>query len=200
MKLKLYLDSDGLVADWVAKMIELIQHPEIVCQETLNKHPERSQYIQAVYKTNPEVFGELDIIPLGKKLIETLQALNISFKILTAVGPDHHCFDTVKRTKIMWFKQHFNLSEEHIICVPNSSDKTKYAYSNAILVDDYEKNIQEWNECGGKGLLFKEDEQTYLELIEQIKRLFNYYEGDKYCRFFGRQIVSPFYKTSTRED
>lgn len=172
MKLKLYVDSDGVVADWVKKMIELINHPEIVCQETLNKHPERTQYIRTIYSKHPSVFGELDIIPLGKKLLETLQTLNISFNILTAVGPDHHCFDTVKRTKIMWFKEHFGLTDEQIICVPNSSDKTKYAYSNTILIDDYEKNIQEWNERGGQGLLFKEDEQSFREMVEQIKQLY----------------------------
>lgn len=168
MKSFLYLDSDGVLADWVSKMIEMINHPEIICQETLNKHPKRSIYIQEVYKKNPNLFAELNPIPLGVNLVNRLRDLNIPFKILTAIGPDHHSFETAKETKLQWFKHHFSLSEEEVVCVPLSEDKKMYCWDGVVLVDDYEKNVEDWNENDGIGLLFKEDEHVVSNILEQI--------------------------------
>lgn len=168
MSLEIYVDSDGVLADWVSKMIELVNHPEIVCQETLNKHPNRSEFIQNVYKKHPDVFAHLSPITTGMALVKQLQNVDIPFKILTAVGPDHHSFEIVKETKLQWFKLHLNISEEDVICVPLSADKQTYCKENAILIDDYEKNIEEWIESEGVGILFKDNKETIKDILTEI--------------------------------
>lgn len=38
-----------------------------------------------------------------------------------------------------------------------------------ILVDDYEKNISEWESCGGTGIHFKSAEET-LKILARIEK------------------------------
>lgn len=167
-----YIDSDGVVADWVTHMIDVINHPEIVCQETLNKHPERTELIKTAYVENPHIFNELPPIANGIKLVSLLRARGIPFKMLTAVGEEHFSFDIVKETKLQWLTHHLSLKEEDIICVHRSSDKVLYVEEGVFLIDDYEKNVSQWSACGGVGVLFKDDPETLNDIVTTVAKAY----------------------------
>lgn len=173
MSLKLYVDSDDVLADWEGSMVNAINHPDIVCRHTLNKHPNRDQLIRGVYKKIPDFFAHLPLISHGVDLVNALKEAEIPFEILTAVGSDHHSFEIVKECKLQWFKHHFGIQEEQIICVPLSSDKVAYSGKDKILVDDYDKNIHQWNAGGGVGHLFKKDKETVRDILADIQLRYN---------------------------
>lgn len=50
-----------------------------------------------------------------------------------------------------------------------SNQKYKYATPNSILIDDMESNIDDWNNAGGIGILFKNINQVINNLKELIK-------------------------------
>lgn len=52
--------------------------------------------------------------------------------------------------KPLWMKQHFD--HDDTIVVNNNSEKTAYAHSKALLVDDHRPNIDEWRRAGGYAL------------------------------------------------
>jgi hypothetical protein len=55
---------------------------------------------------------------------------------------------------------------QNIILVDKAITKQKYAALNGILIDDYEKNIAQWREAGGIGILHKNARET----IKQLRR------------------------------
>jgi hypothetical protein len=48
--------------------------------------------------------------------------------------------------------------------VDSAQHKKNYAWTNKILVDDYDKNIRAWRGAGGVGILHKNARQTIKEL------------------------------------
>jgi hypothetical protein len=61
--------------------------------------------------------------------------------------------------KKIWLKKN-NIECEAIF----EEQKQKYANENSILIDDYEKNIQKWENAGGIGILHKSTILTIKEL------------------------------------
>ncbi len=167
----LWLDSDGLVYNWVKRMIELINHPEIKTQDQLNKHPKRTELIKQVYHDYPFTFLNLDTIPEGVSLVRRLQNLGVEFKVLTAIGEEHHDPETVILDKKMAWETTLGVPFEDVIVVPRSEDKLNYIQPGDILVDDYHKNVMQWNKAGGVGLHFDPLSGEGLQLEILIKTI-----------------------------
>ena len=60
---------------------------------------------------------------------------------------------TLRENKLM-FAENLGVKRENVIILNNPSEKKLYAKDN-ILYDDYQKNINEWINAGGVGILVK---------------------------------------------
>jgi len=111
--------------------------------------------------TAQRLFLNLDPLPDAWKLVDYCMNSGIHTEILTAAG-------TVNRTlviqdKIAWIRRHIH---PHWIVVPTfkGSQKAAFAHEKAVLIDDRPKNIYDWIEAGGIGILHKTADET----IEQL--------------------------------
>lgn len=172
MNIDLYVDVDGVLADWVKEMVWAINHDEIYDQTTLNKHPEARSLIRNVYDKDMFFFTRPPVTTFGKRLIDSLKEQEVSFKILTAVGDVHPSFEIAADSKRLWLKGMFGIPAEDVICVPLSEDKMQYANNN-FLIDDYRKNIEQWEKAGGMGHQYEDHAfcvEDILFRIDQFKK------------------------------
>lgn len=68
-----------------------------------------------------------------------------------------HLFDLCEWEKINWINNHAPIFNADNIKIVRRSQKREYAYDithncSNILIDDYEKNIKEWEHAGGIGI------------------------------------------------
>ena len=70
-----------------------------------------------------------------------------------------------KRGKVIWAARYLKIPESQIILVERE-EKVKYANPRSILIDDYDKNITEWEAKGGIGILYKSSDQVISKLAK----------------------------------
>jgi hypothetical protein len=104
----------------------------------------------------------LDLMPGARHLWNTLK--NQDVYILSAYATWDE--ENSKRGKIRWLAKHFRIPESKVYLVVRE-DKEKYASKNGILIDDYIKNIHEWEAKGGIGIHHTSAEKT----VEELRKL-----------------------------
>lgn len=97
------------------------------------------------------------VVPDGKLLWDYVKRYNP--KILSA--PAKNIPDS-SIGKIIWVHQNLGAVE---VLLRRSCSKKDYANKNSIFIDDMEKNISQWREEGGIGILHK----NALDTIQQLK-------------------------------
>jgi len=158
--LKLYVDMDGVLCDF-EKGIH-----DIDGKTTLNDivgKPDKIMWDLISKKGIYEFYHELEWHPEGKKLWNFIRDKHPT--ILSSLGRENPDRAEARGGKIDWLK-------EHDIDIPKlftneASDKKHFANSKAILIDDYAKNIKQWEEAGGIAIHFK----TADEAIKKLKEL-----------------------------
>lgn len=106
-----------------------------------------------------DFFSNLDWTPDGKNLWNFLRPYNPW--ILTG-GSDGN---DVTNGKIDWCRKNLNIDLNKIIV---DSNKSRYASSNAILIDDYYKNVNDFRQAGGIGIIHLNSANS----IDQLKEYF----------------------------
>ena len=109
-------------------------------------------------------WANLDWLPNSKRLYQTISKYNPH--ILSAyTGRD----PASKSGKMKWVKKNTKIKRGNIHLVLRAQKKD-YATSDEkpnVLIDDYIKNIREWESAGGIGILHKDVGKT----INELKRL-----------------------------
>jgi hypothetical protein len=98
-------------------------------------------------------FATLDLMPDAINLISYLRRLNIPVEILSSTASDRRD-PQIRPQKMKWLEDH--QIEFPVILVPGARLKQDFASPDAILIDDTEKNIKEWQAAGGIGILYKD--------------------------------------------
>ncbi len=96
------------------------------------------------------------------ELIEYLQ--KFSFTILT--GLPHHGFDKANQEKRRWIEKYLGNDVKIICCL--SKEKQNYLHAGDVLIDDFQSNINRWENAGGIGILHLSAAQT----IAALQQLF----------------------------
>ena len=146
----LYLDMDGVLCNFEK------------AYRSLRTHAEDGKRFQAAVMQF-RIFETLEPMPDVQQLLDYVKTLNVNVEILTSLGTfDEEQGESTKLQKQKWLDDHgisykvnFSRSKE---------EKSMYAHSRAILVDDSVGCIEPFNGKSGHGIL-------HTSVEESIKRI-----------------------------
>lgn len=160
-KSKLYVDLDGVLADFVTGVKKLVPDYTEAKYEQDSKY--RNKMWDAVRKHSKDggrLWEDLPLMPDALTLWNYVKKYNP--EILTATGDPKYNAEEQKRK---WVKKH--LGNVKINFVQRAADKAQYATNGDILIDDKQKATKPWIDAGGQGILHTSAENT----IKQLKKI-----------------------------
>lgn len=158
----IYLDMDGVVADFDAKASEIIGYSH----EPNTRYPDEDwrkilQY-QRFYRDLPLCINAKHLVT---NVLHIAHQKNMDVKFLTAL-PRHNDFPWAAYDKFMWVQQYFPGIPVWI--GPYSDDKQLRSQPGDVLIDDRKSNIEQWNSKGGFAILHYGDVDATLETLKKF--------------------------------
>jgi hypothetical protein len=152
---KIYLDLDGVVADFVTRFRSIYgMNPD----EADAKKRFSDFFTNFIKDQN---FATLDLMPDAQFLIDYLKNVTVPVEILSSTGrPEGH--EEVSRQKGIWLDRHNIPFKQNF--VPGKELKYKFATPNSILIDDTLSNIDDWKQAGGIAIHHKNARETMMLL------------------------------------
>jgi hypothetical protein len=158
---KLFCDMDGVMVNFDKVLVE--HYPKEMATKNDNTHIPLNEEDWSKFNQDPLFWHTLEPMYDSRQLWEYIRPHNPS--MLTAWSGDR---EAAYRGKWFWCNVHLNLFDEGRFHCVQREDKLKYAVTTPgvsnILIDDYRKNIEEWNSVGGIGILHVSAERTINEL------------------------------------
>ena len=151
---QIYCDMDGVLADF-EKQFERHTGHKVKGFQTKNG---KDAFWAEIQTHGVKFWSDIPWMSDGKTLWKYIKKFNPS--ILSAPSQAEES----KIGKTQWVKK--NIGNVKLILI-RSSEKQKYANQYAILIDDYERNIQRWKSTGGIAILHTSTANT----IAQLKKL-----------------------------
>ena len=153
----IYLDMDGVLCDFKSAVVDKnIYNPT---KNTINWDLLKS--------LGSEFWANLQWIREGQRLYAGLFKFCIEQKItlciLSSIG-----FREGKVGKQQWIENHITINPMCIYFVDRNTDKIHFAEENALLIDDYGKNIEKFIQAGGQAIKFNNNAK---EVIDKLKTL-----------------------------
>jgi len=141
---KIYLDMDGVIADFNKRYKELykIEPKDADTYKTFDKF--FTMFIAE------KQFAKLDLMPDAMELINYLRSLPIPTEILSSTSSEKRDAQ-IREQKIDWLNKH-NI-EFPVNLVPGKRLKRDFSNENSLLIDDTSQNIDQWRVEGGVGIL-----------------------------------------------
>lgn len=179
-KYKIYLDMDGVIADWNGQFRKKFGYPVEVFDQKYGSE-KRNKLLQ---QNSPSFYETMPWTKDGKILVNFLK--QFPSEILS-----HAADKETKTGKQNWLSnKNINLTQ-HL--VDQRKEKAKYADKNCILIDDREDNISEFKNAGGIGILHKSSTDTINQLKEVlgIKQSHRIYNSILNPELFNNDILKP---------
>ena len=156
MEQKVFLDLDGVLLDSEKRIIRL---------RNQNSSLSWDEFFQNVDWNT--LFEESKSINNSIEIIQEVQKYMDNIFILTKI----HCL-LEAQAKIDNLRNKRNITIPIIIVPPHVNKSKIYIPTNGeILVDDSQKNIDDWNKNGGKGILFSEIDDIENNKVKSLKFL-----------------------------
>lgn len=159
-----YLDMDGVLVNHIAILDEFeyndgnyggvegieLQHKDEpnfnvhihLIEKHLNKHP----FIWA--PKMPNFDQVVDLVQLFKNRTD------VRFEILSSGTKQDNLYDEIVRQKSVWLSRHFPYCDVHHFS-KGASAKYKMAHPRALLIDDYDRNCEQFTAAGGHAYHYK---------------------------------------------
>ena len=161
---KIYLDMDGVLADFMRGIRELC-HMEPQSQNGEQSEKYDGLMWEAIRKAD-HFYDRLELMPGAKEMFDTLRKkYGDKVEILTGIPREERGIVTAAEDKRNWTAR--LLSDKvkvHTVCRKHKQGFCKGP--GTILIDDREKSIREWRDLGGTGILHGSAEKTLEELKE----------------------------------
>lgn len=160
---RIYLDLDGVLADFHRKMGEVLGEP--YSEERYESDPKyRKQMWKALkdyQKKGGEWWYDLDLMPDALTLWNYVKKHDV--EILSAAGDSKY---KAEGQKVRWVREKLDPNLK-VNVVRSAADKQRMAGEHYILIDDKEKALGPWRAAGGIGILHTSAANT----INQLKQL-----------------------------
>jgi hypothetical protein len=153
---RIFCDLDGVLTDFAGHFSSCFSVPASTITYA-NTDQINFDERQRIISTYPNWWASMPWTKDGKELWDYIEMYDPV--ILSAPAPK---VETCIADKIHWCNR-----ELRGTLVIIETDKYKYANDKAILIDDYNKNIDEWVKKGGIGILHTSTSTT----LEQLKKL-----------------------------
>ncbi len=158
---KIYFDMDGVLADFDWGVKEL-GHIEPLDQMTATAEDDRKLW-DAVRGVE-HFYDKLEIIPGSDVMLRTLlERYGDRCEILTGIPKPHNRIEHAGEDKQNWMARNFG-PQIKVNVVFKEQKKERCKGPGCILIDDYQKNIETWRDCGGTGILFTDAESAMQEM------------------------------------
>ena len=158
----IYLDMDGVVADFDSYVSSLLGRPIGwgATQDLTDVEWERLASVDRLYFQMP-------LMPDATKLIAYIKSLSTRFHVqfLTAV-PRRSTIPSAKDDKQAWIDKYFPGMRMDI--GPYSHHKQKWCKPGDILVDDRPSNIEQWSAVGGFAIYHTGDVDATIKRINEV--------------------------------
>lgn len=154
---KIYFDMDGVLADFDKGVLQLCG---IENRDQATKTEEEDDLMWAKVRDVEHFYDKLDFMPGAREMFLRIYAkYGDRVEILTGIPKERRGIVTAGEDKIKWI--HRLLGEEIKVHIVYAEEKKNYCFGpEYVLVDDFDRNINEWKEQGGTGILFKNSEQV----------------------------------------
>ena len=155
---KVFEDLDGCLADWDKLAIDIFgSHPEY------DLHlPSKDMWrtIAKYSKNGQGFFDSLEWISGSKEFWKILKKKTYPAvpTILSGVAIGDWCI----KQKTIWINRELGINIPRILCF--ARDKQNYSGPGKLLIDDKQKNLDQWAAMGGETILFKSPVQAIRDL------------------------------------
>ncbi len=161
--MKIYFDMDGVLADFARGIKEFAGFNPAVQGKSNEK---LDDLVWDAVRSIDHFYDRLEPIPGSFELFRELFAkYGEDCQILSAVPKPKRNIPDAGDDKRKWVAR--LLSPEVKVNIVLRKEKTDYCTGrDCILIDDYEKNIREWEAIGGTGILFESADSVKNRLKE----------------------------------
>ena len=142
--IKIYLDMDGVIADFDKKYKELYN----IAPKDADTYKTFDKFFTTFIAERQ--FAKLDLMPDALLLINYLKSLSVPTEILSSTSSEKRDAE-IREQKIDWLNKH-NI-EFPVNLVPGKRFKRDFSNENSLLIDDTSQNIDQWRVEGGIGIL-----------------------------------------------
>jgi len=156
--MEVYLDLDGVLVD-LERGFHVVSGFELKPNHGLSDEELWSNALLV-----DDFWLGLDKMHDADKLVEFVCE---NFNVVHVLSAPQHLFHSCKTQKEQWVEKHYINTFDNINIVPRK-EKYKFAHSRAVLIDDYIKNVKEWEKHNGIGIQHFNTEQTIIEIKDRI--------------------------------
>lgn len=171
-----FCDMDGVVANFYAGLEQYFG----VRRERVDTFLTQQGGWKIITQKQPHLFAKLPALPDARALMNGLITLRdhnlIRLSMLTAIPEEWYHDSTMRRVssqdKVNWITRHFQRVPADAVLVVRRVDKASYVHAQLavghprpILIDDFGKNIREWESAGGIGIQHKTATDSLRQLV-----------------------------------
>ena len=160
---KIYFDMDGVLADF-ARGVREICRLEPVSQNAKNNDSAKEDRMWNAIRDAGHFYDKLELMPGAKEMFDALyNRYGDKCEILTGIPKPKRGIDSAGDDKKAWVKR--LLSDKIKVNIVYREEKARFCTGkDCILIDDFTKNIREWEAMGGTGILNNSAGETMAEL------------------------------------
>lgn len=141
---KIYLDMDGVIADFDRQYKELYK----ISPREADQKKEFYKLFDHFIET--QQFAKLPLMQDAQMLLQYLDSTGIPVEILSSTSSEKR-HDAIAPQKSSWLREHGIVYPINL--VPGKRLKRTYARPDHLLIDDTSQNIDQWRQDGGVGIL-----------------------------------------------
>ena len=163
MTYKIYLDMDGVLADFDGAAREFCGLAQL--RPGYRKTKEEDALMWTKLKEVPHFYDRLEPMDGALEMYRNItECFPGNVEILTGIPKPKRGLTTAGEDKINW--AHRYLSSDLKVNIVYREQKTDFCTGpESILIDDFEDNIELWRSAGGTGILHVSPEKTLEELF-----------------------------------
>lgn len=160
---KIYIDMDGVLADFDRGVEELLNLPAV---NQSKKKPSQDDAMFTAMREIEHFYDKLEVMPGAKRMFDIIyEEYGDRCQVLSGIPKPKRGILTAGEDKINWIHRLF--SPKIKVNIVYREEKIVFCKgSQYVLIDDYVKNINEWESHGGTAVLFTDSESTILRLKE----------------------------------